>query len=173
MVDLVLKAEQIRSAPREVREWIRAVVLAELALAPGPERREDETAEPPLAECTVEEANLVLEHIRDDYLATQVFFELGRDGAHQFPGSPELYRIPVIDILNHTRLGSSEHLAACLDRIVEAFQAVRRDPTAIVPPPVFETPDCDYAASGGLSIWSRRNWAGERWPWRSISQFSL
>jgi sarcosine oxidase, subunit beta len=42
-----------------------------------------------------------------------------------------------------------------------------------VPPPVFETPDCDYAARGIVSIWSRRNWAGERWPWRSISQHSL
>ena len=31
-----------------------------------------------------------------------------------------------------------------------------------VPPLVSETPDCDYAASGSLSIWSRRNWAGER-----------
>jgi uncharacterized membrane protein YeiH len=46
-----------------------------------------------------------------------------------------------------------------------------RDP--VVPPPVFETPDCDYAARGIVSIWSRRNWAGERWPWRSISQHSL
>ena len=42
-----------------------------------------------------------------------------------------------------------------------------------VPPPDFETPDCDYAASGIVSIWSRRNWAGERWPCRSISQHSL
>jgi hypothetical protein len=42
-----------------------------------------------------------------------------------------------------------------------------------VSPPDPETPDCDYAASGSLSIWSRRNWAGERCPWRSISQFSL
>ena len=43
----------------------------------------------------------------------------------------------------------------------------------IVPPLDLETPDCNYAASGRLSIWSRRNWAGERWPWRSTSQCSL
>jgi hypothetical protein len=43
----------------------------------------------------------------------------------------------------------------------------------IVPPLDSETPDCVYAASGMASIWSRRNWAGERWPCRSISQFSL
>ena len=42
-----------------------------------------------------------------------------------------------------------------------------------VPPPDRGTPDCVYAARGTWSIWSRRNWAGERWPWRSISQCSL
>ena len=31
-----------------------------------------------------------------------------------------------------------------------------------VPPLAPETLDCDYAARGSLSIWSRRNWAGER-----------
>jgi putative transposase len=39
--------------------------------------------------------------------------------------------------------------------------------------PVSETPVCIYAAMGWLSIWSRLNWAGERWPCRSISQCSL
>jgi hypothetical protein len=130
MVDLALKAEQIRSAPREVKEWIRSVVLAELALAPGPERRQDETAEASLAACTVEEAGQVLEDIRDDYLSAQVFLELGRDTAHEISGSPELHRIAVTDILRHTRLGDTQHLAACLDRIAQAFQAVRRDPSA-------------------------------------------
>ena len=43
----------------------------------------------------------------------------------------------------------------------------------VVPPQGRETLDCEYAARGSLSIWSRRNWAGERWPCRSISQFSL
>jgi hypothetical protein len=130
MVDLVLKAEQIRLVPREVKEWIRSVVLAELELAPGPERGQDETAEAALVECTVEEAGLVLEHIRDDYLAAQVFLELGRDTPQQLSGSPELHRIPVTDILRHTRLGDTQHLAACLDRIAQAFRAVRRDPSA-------------------------------------------
>jgi hypothetical protein len=115
-----------------VKEWIRSVVLAELALEPGPEpgpeRGQDETAEAALAECTVEEAGLVLEHIRDDDLAAQVSLEVGSDTAHQYAGSPELHRIPVTDILHHTRLGNAQHLAACLDRIAQAFQEVRRDP---------------------------------------------
>ena len=51
--------------------------------------------------------------------------------------------------------------------------AARAVELAPVPPQGRETLDCDYAARGSLSIWSRRNWAGERWPCRSISQFSL
>ncbi len=54
-----------------------------------------------------------------------------------------------------------------LEDLLEGF------PLECVPPLDTETPDCDYAASGMVSIWSRRNWAGERWPCRSISQYSL
>ena len=50
---------------------------------------------------------------------------------------------------------------------------VREAQVVSVPPPDPETPNCVYAASGSMSIWSRRNWAGERWPCRSISQCSL
>mgnify|MGYP006273485677 CR=1 FL=1 len=42
-----------------------------------------------------------------------------------------------------------------------------------VPPPVPETLVCAYAAMGWLSGWLRLNRAGERWPWRSISQCAL
>ena len=42
-----------------------------------------------------------------------------------------------------------------------------------VAPPVRETSVCSYAAMGWLSSWLRLNRAGERWPWRSISQCSL
>lgn len=38
----------------------------------------------------------------------------------------------------------------------------QRRPPACVPPPDLETPVCVYAAKGSVSIWSRRNWAGER-----------
>jgi hypothetical protein len=132
MVDLVLSAEQIRSAPREVKEWIKSIFLTELTLAAGPEHERGEMREATLAECTVAEAGLVLEQIRDDYLACQVFFELSRDSLREKMESAELHRIPVAEILRHTRLGDPEHLAACLDRISVAFQTVRHDPTAML-----------------------------------------
>jgi hypothetical protein len=130
MVDLVLKAEQVRSAPREVKDWIGMILMEELALESGPVHRDEHAGEPKLAECSPEEAGLVLEQIRDDYLACQVFFELCRDTTRARAEGSELHRIAIQDILRHTRLGDAQHLAACLDRISEAFQAVRRDPDA-------------------------------------------
>ncbi len=35
-MDFVLKAEQVKSAPREVKEWIRAILWDELAMDSGP-----------------------------------------------------------------------------------------------------------------------------------------
>jgi hypothetical protein len=115
-----------------VREWIKSILLVELSLAPGPEHGQSEMREATLAECTVAEAGLVLEQIRDDYLASQVFFELGRDNLREKTELPGLHRISVAEILRHTRLGDPQHLAACLERIGAAFQTVRHDPAAIL-----------------------------------------
>ena len=74
----------------------------------------------------------------------------------------------------------AEDVVATLDRVCAELgfpKTIRVDQgsevVSRVTPPDLETPDCDYAASGILSIWSRRNWAGERCPCRSISQHSL
>jgi hypothetical protein len=76
--------------------------------------------------------------------------------------------------LNDTLLGYGNP-AAESDAVLGAIGKLEQSQHTVwdVPPLVSETPDCDYAARGSLSIWSRRNWAGERWPCRSISQFSL
>jgi len=69
-----------------------------------------------------------------------------------------------------------ERDAAATPALAERVAGIGRYETVFlgfVPPRDLETPDCDYAASGIMSIWSRRNWAGERCPWRSISQHSL
>jgi hypothetical protein len=132
MVNLVLSAEQIKSAPPEVKEWIKSLLMVELTLPAAPEHEQDERRKETLARCTVAEAGLVLEQIRDDYLACQVFFELSRDNLRERTDSSELHRIPIAEILRHTRLGDPEHLAACLDRISAAFQAVRQDPAAML-----------------------------------------
>jgi hypothetical protein len=132
VVDIALSAEQIRSAPREVKEWIRATLLNELALASGPRLEESSSEGPTLAECSPQEAGLVLDRIRDDYLASQVFFELGRDHFPEKVEASALHRIPLAEILRHTRLQDFEHVAMCLQRIGEAFQEVRGDPSAVL-----------------------------------------
>lgn len=128
MIDFVIRAEDLRNAPPVVREWVRALVRAELALEPeeGPAREEPAG----LAALTPTEAGQILEFIRSDYLTSQVFFELGRDAAH-LPGEPAgLHRIAIADILRHTRLGDADHLGTCLDRINEAFRTLHEDPGA-------------------------------------------
>ncbi|PJN92747.1 hypothetical protein CNY89_27015, partial [Amaricoccus sp. HAR-UPW-R2A-40] len=61
--------------------------------------------------------------------------------------------------------GERTELIVGMLRASKALVLLKRNVAAIrqyVPPPDLETLDCDYAASGILSIWSRRNWAGER-----------
>ncbi|MEX0409068.1 hypothetical protein ABGN05_25835 [Aquibium sp. LZ166] len=127
MADLLLRADQIRSAPPEVKEWIRTLLAEELMLeAASPDGKGARDVS--LAACSPQEASAILEHIRDDYLACQVFFELSRDTA---PGHAEpqgLHRAAVADIMRHTRLSDPGQLVACLERIAQAFQVVRSDP---------------------------------------------
>lgn len=132
MVDLLISAAQVKSAPHEVKEWIRLTILEDFALEPEPGHGLEKTTEVALAECSLDEANLVLEQIRDDYVACQVFFELGRDSPREQAVPSELHRIAIGNILRHTRLANPEHLGMWLNRIGEAFQVVRHDPGAIL-----------------------------------------
>ena len=85
-----------------------------------------------LAECSFDEANLILQQIRDDYIACQVFFELSRDDLREHLGPPDLHRSPIAHILSHTRLSNPKHFSIYLNRINEAFQAVRQDSSAVL-----------------------------------------
>jgi hypothetical protein len=127
MVGLVLTPEQVRSAPPEVREWIKGLVEAELAGEFAHPRCESGAT---LAACSRDEAAAILERIRGDYLASQVFFELGRDSPPEMPQPPQLHRIAIVDIMRHTRLANLDQLSAYLAAIQETFRAVRNDPAA-------------------------------------------
>lgn len=121
MIDFVIRAEDLKTAPPEVLDWIRSRVRAELAL--GDETPEQDKA-PALAALSPAEAGQVLEGVRSDYLTSQVFLELGRDAPHM-PGEPAgLHRIAIADVLKHTRLGDTDHLGACLERINEVFRGL-------------------------------------------------
>jgi hypothetical protein len=85
-----------------------------------------------LAKCSAIEATSILERIRSDYLACQVFFELGREEVLGQTRFSELHRVSIQNIMHHVRLGDIQHLAACLEKINEAFRAVRADPEALL-----------------------------------------
>ena len=126
MIGITLPAEQVRTAPPEIRRWIEAQLQEALgivhAVEPAPEA-------PRLAACSPAEAAEMLSMLQGDYLAQQVLFELGRDSAGP-PAPAPLYRIPVGDLLRHTRLGTGDRLAACLGAITAAFRQVKGDPQA-------------------------------------------
>ena len=128
MAALLLTSEQIRTAPPEVRHWLKTVIDAEFELGALQEPAEHPRHE--LSACTLDEAKSVLELIRSDYISTQVFFELGREYPLAAPSQGPLYRLSLPDIARHCRLRNFEHLAACLETITAAFREVRQDPEA-------------------------------------------
>ena len=129
MVDIVLRAEQVRSAPREVRDWIGALLVAELSLE-GQGHEQHGLEEESLPALSADEAVQMFERMRDDYLACQVFLELGRDSRQVDGAYAPLRRIAIGDIVLHARLRDADQLMDCLTKINETFSAVRGEPAA-------------------------------------------
>jgi hypothetical protein len=82
MTSFTFSLEQLKAAPPEVRRWIEHEISAALGvlgrLDQGPSHAHDAS----LAACTPEEALQMFEAIKDNFLLSQVFFELARE-AHQ------------------------------------------------------------------------------------------
>ena len=129
MSGLILSAEQIRSAPPEVRHWLRGQLEAEFGGEAAGTNGLGELG-PSLAVCGLGEAEELLERIRSDFFSTQVFFELGSEVTSAGGLPDDLHRVTFLDIVRHTRVGNVQHLADCLDTITTAFRIVRDDPVA-------------------------------------------
>jgi hypothetical protein len=112
MISFTFSAEQVKSAPPEVRQWIEnEVAAAFVALTRAhPEPPPGHSAE--LASCTLEEAAGVLELIRDDVATAHVFLELARETPAGNNGPP-LRALNIAEILRHTRIGG-DRLVDCL-----------------------------------------------------------
>jgi hypothetical protein len=130
MVGFTFSAEQIRSAPPEVRRWIEEQITRTLGLPITGVHDGAETHSGGIAVCSLEEAAAILQRIQEDYLACQVFLELGREGGSGVSYPPELHAIGIADILRHTRIGEGSRLAACFQAINAALQEIRGDPQA-------------------------------------------
>ena len=127
MIGITLTTDQIRNAPKDVRQWIEHEVIASLGLAAEPEVATLAQATQ-LAALTEDEAAAVLSQVRGMLPATHVFFEFGRPGITF--GQPPVVTYRLIDILNHTRLQNIGQVMTCLGAFDEAVAQLRGDATA-------------------------------------------
>jgi hypothetical protein len=125
VTSFTFSAEQLRSAPPEVRQWVQEEIASAL-LSVAKQHPEAGEHSGSLAACTPEEAVHVFEMIRGDFAAAQVFLELAL--ASPIPGN-NLYALDIGHVLRRTRL-SEDRLIDCFRTIGGAFQQVRRDPGA-------------------------------------------
>ena len=127
MIGITLTTDQIRSAPREVRQWIEHEVIAALGLAAETPAATPQAAAHLLA-CTPEDAAAVLSQIQGMLPAVNVFFEFARPGVSF--GQPAVMAFRLIDIMHHTRLQNIGQVISCLDMINEALARLRGDASA-------------------------------------------
>jgi len=128
VASFTFSAEQIRSAPPEVRQWIENDVVATLHALAEPPHRPSPAHSAELAACTPEEALLMFEAIRGDFATTQVFLELARE-APIGRSNPPLHALNLGDMMRHTRL-TDGRLLECFRAINQVFQEIRKDPEA-------------------------------------------
>jgi hypothetical protein len=127
MVGLTLSAEQVHSAPPEVRRWLEQEIIRTLGLQPGHEPS-PQPAAPPLVGCNVEEAREILSLVQNMLPVVSVFFELGRE-AHSIPvRSMRAFRLG--DIQRGSRLHAPQQVIECLDILSQALRQLRSDPEA-------------------------------------------
>lgn len=125
MTSFTFTAEQIRSAPGEVRRWFENEIATAFALA-GQQPPPAHAAE--LAACTPQEALRVFELIKEDFGATQVFLELARQSPMASSTAP-LHALSIGEIKRHLRF-TDERLVDGFRSINQAFQQIRNEHAA-------------------------------------------
>jgi hypothetical protein len=129
MTSFTFSLEQLKAAPPEVRRWVEHEIGVALALLGRPDHDPSQVQSASLAACTPEEALQMFELIKENFLLSQVLFELARE-APAGRSAPPLHALNVADLLRHTRLSDGDRLAECLEAINRVFQTVRNDPQA-------------------------------------------
>jgi hypothetical protein len=129
MTSFTFSAEQVRSAPPEVRRWMENEIAKALGSQAHFEHEPSKMQAGELAECTVDEVAQLFSLISRNFLVTQVFFELARETplAHALPS---LHGLSLSDMQRHMQLEDGPVLVECLNVINQALQRVRNDPAA-------------------------------------------
>jgi hypothetical protein len=126
MTSFTFSLEQLRAAPPEVRRWVEHEIGTALGMLGRLDRDPSQVHDASLAACAPEEALQMFEAIKDNFLLSQVFFELARE-TPAGRTAPPLHALNIADMLRHTRLPDGDRLADCLTAINQVFQTVRND----------------------------------------------
>jgi len=121
-------AQDLMTAPAEVRRWLIGKLEGELLSFASAPPASPPVHSPQLAACTPEEAAGVFDLLKGDFAATHVFFELA-NGEPQAGGAVLLHAVNIGSLIRNTRI-NDQQLASCLNAINRAFQEVRGDPEA-------------------------------------------
>jgi hypothetical protein len=129
MTSFTFSAEQVRTAPPEVRRWMESEVLRALRGPLDQDQSKERANE--LKPVSFEEVVRIFNLIANNFIVVQVFFELGRETpfVHDIP---QLHALDFADIVRHTQLADTNHVIECLNLINQALQNVRNDPQASV-----------------------------------------
>jgi hypothetical protein len=129
-VSLVLTSEQVKSAPREVRQWLFRLLGAEDPTAFVVERNGFRYTEDNLAICSEAEISAIYDRICIEPVATQILFQFGCNSYDPATGAVHAHRVHVGDFLRYTDLRNATRLDGYLDMITAALRAERNDPAA-------------------------------------------
>ena len=124
MPGITLSADEIKTAPPEVRHWLEQEITRAFSVQPT----QAPVTAPPLVGCNVKEARDILSLVQGMLPVVSVFFELGLEGGSVSVHGMRAFRIA--DILRHVRLHVPEQVVECLDVLGQALQRVRADPAA-------------------------------------------
>lgn len=129
-LSLVITSEELRTAPREVRQWLQRLIGApdptNLVFERNGFRYTDET----LAILDEAETLAVLECIADDFVATQVLFQFGSDCYDPATGVQHAHVVSAADIARYTEIHSPATIPDYLNRIEQSVRDLRGDQTA-------------------------------------------
>jgi hypothetical protein len=130
MVGIALSAEEVRSAPPEIRTWLarQAAGLFGTGAAEASHPVRNRWPPVPSRRRAPAEASAILSQIQGMLPVVSVFFELGREAAGFAGRGVRVFNLP--DIQRHARLRAPEQVAQCLSMINQVLGATHNDPSA-------------------------------------------
>jgi hypothetical protein len=126
----VITPEQVKNAPREVRQWLFRLFGAGDPSAFIVERNGHHYTEDGLAICAEAEISAIYDRICHDRIATQILFQFGCNSYDPATGAVHAHRVHVGDLLRYTELRMGTRLDGYLEVITAALRAERGDPAA-------------------------------------------